>query len=259
MMIVIEWRLTDQTAAGSSSDTEMSLQRRSGEIWGQHERHLSLVYLQWKRMLTGRVNSGASDKINLLTSVISFHVWITGNNTLKRKTWKKATLLNLSFSKTGQKNRFERQLLPPVNEKQHLQTAFAALDPLKIFIFLCVHKEYRMHSQFSIPTLTLGPQTPSGYWESTPLHQFFFHFQHICLLPPPPCLSCIFLSFLGVYMCSCLVYWLICVHLQLHPAFCPYIITGVRTLKTCLRLYIRTCYSMASTAQTTVWNFNKQH
>lgn len=44
-------------------------------------------------------------------------------------------LLNLSFSKTGHKSRFVRQLLLPVNEKQHPQTAFAALEPCKFSFF----------------------------------------------------------------------------------------------------------------------------
>lgn len=34
-----------------------------------------------------------------------------------------------------------------------------------------------MHSQCSTPTLTLGPQTASGYWETTALHQFFYYIQ----------------------------------------------------------------------------------
>lgn len=146
---------------------------------------------------------------------------------------------------------YERQLLLPVNEKQHLQTAFAALEPFKIAFFNTFIKNTRCTHSFQLPRWHWDPKPPLVIERPQRCINSSIIFKQLSLLFSP-CLSCIFLSLMGVFMCSCLVYWLNCVH----SAFCPWIKTGVRTWKTCLRWHIWTCNGWA---QTTVWNAIKWH
>lgn len=79
-------------------------------------------------------------------------------------------------------NRFERQLLPLVNEKQRLQTAFAALEPFKLSFFLVFINNTRCTHSFQLPCSHWIPKPPLLIERPQHYINSSFIFKHVSLL-----------------------------------------------------------------------------